>query len=62
MIETEIRLKCDGCGESSDWFDGAIYTIHMMLMELREIGWVRRRGGRLRSSGVECPSCSKVKR
>jgi hypothetical protein len=44
MIETEIRLRCDRCQEASDWFDGAIYTIGAMLKELREIGWVRRRG------------------
>lgn len=61
MIETEMRLKCDGCGESSDWFDSAIYTRAMVLQELREVGWVRRRGGRLNEPGIECPTCSKAK-
>lgn len=56
MLETEIRLKCDRCGEASDWFDGALYTRAMMLQELREIGWVRRRGGCLTNAGTECPS------
>jgi hypothetical protein len=61
MLETEIRLKCDRCEEASDWFDGALYPRAMMLQELREIGWVRRRGGRLTNAGTECPSCSKAK-
>ncbi len=58
MIETEMRLRCDECKEASEWYDAAIYTRTMMLKELRDLGWIRRTGGRVTREGTACPSCS----
>ena len=57
-FETESCLRCDRCQASSERFDRAIFTKSMMLSDLRELGWVRRSGGRTTNAGDECPDCS----
>ncbi len=57
-LETQMSLVCDQCHERSDWFDAAIFTRPQMLRELRELGWIRRRGGRLFDPWFECHRCS----
>ncbi len=57
-FETEYSLVCDRCQKRSETFDGAIFTKAQVLTELRELGWVRRTGGRSTREGTECPACS----
>lgn len=59
-IEKEMRLVCDQCRASSEYFDACIFTKSAMLQELRKLGWVRRSGGRTTNAGDECPDCSGV--
>lgn len=57
-FETEYSLVCDRCQTRSETFDGAIFTRAKVITVLRELGWVRRRGGRTSREGTECPACS----
>ena len=57
-FETEYSLVCDRCQTRSETFDGAIFTKKRVITELRELGWVRRRGARISREGTECPACS----
>ena len=56
--ETEARMRCDQCQDSSEAFDCALYTKTQILQMLREAGWSRRRGGRLYDAGDVCPNCN----
>ena len=56
-FETTYNLRCDNCQASSELFDGAIFTRQQVITDLRDKGWVRRRGGRITREGTFCPDC-----